>query len=69
MSIQAVISGLDFCVLNNCLATLLATTTAQLVKVGQNDFGVSLLLALIDRGQKLTKLSRESEVQTTNDKW
>ena len=71
MSVQAVISSLEMCTLNSCLATLLAAATAQLIKVGQSEFGGSLLLALIERGQKLVKSSREPEIQETNDydKW
>ena len=57
LSVTAVISMIDLHVLNKCLGTLLEGTSstsssvsASLVRIGQNEFGATLLNELLTRG-------------------
>jgi hypothetical protein len=66
--VQAVVAGLDLPLVNLSLSSLLSSSSSSssssasssaLVRAMQGEFGVSLVLALVRRGQKLDQSSQD----------
>ena len=60
--VSAVVAGLDLPLVNLSLSSLLTSTSASsaaVLRVMQGEFGASLVLGLVRRGQKLAELSQD----------
>ena len=68
--VSAIVAGLDLSLVVHSLSSLLMSTSgssSSLVRVVQGEFGASLVLGLIRRGQKLAESTQDQPNQTHGD--
>ena len=69
-SVSAVVAGLDLSLVNHSLSSLMVSTSVgstALMRVVQGEFGASLVLGLIRRGQKLAESAHDLPNQASEE--